>query len=60
MVSWPETTADGRRIVVPFGLATFARRSLPFEERRAVTVIEHQDNLDAVPGPPHDRPTRSS
>lgn len=50
MVSWPETTADGRRIVVPFGVATFARRTLPVEGRCAATVIEHQDNLDAVPG----------
>ena len=35
---------------VPFGLATFARRTLPILERRVEGVIEHDDTLDAVPG----------
>jgi hypothetical protein len=50
MVSWAEPTADGRSVTIPFGLAMFARRTLPIAERRAVTIIEHQDNLDAAPG----------
>lgn len=53
MVSWTEATTDDRQLVVPFGLATFARRSLPIVERRAVTIVEHQDNLDAAPGTLH-------
>jgi endonuclease/exonuclease/phosphatase family metal-dependent hydrolase len=35
---------------VPYGLATFARRSLPLARRRDVWVLDHQDTLDAVPG----------
>src|SRR3954465_15503012 len=35
VVSWPEPTTDGRQILVPFGLATFARRTLPTSSRRA-------------------------
>jgi endonuclease/exonuclease/phosphatase family metal-dependent hydrolase len=50
VVSWEEPAEAGRRIVVPFGLATFARRTLPTEARRAARIIEHQDSLDAVPG----------
>ena len=50
VVSWPEPTPDGREIQVPFGLATFARRTLPIATRRAARVIDHQDTLDAVPG----------
>jgi exonuclease III len=50
VVFWEEPTEDGRRIQVPFGLATFARRTLPISARRAARVIEHQDTLDAVPG----------
>jgi hypothetical protein len=40
----------GRSVRIPFGLATFARRTLPVVGRRAAKVIEHQDTLDAVPG----------
>lgn len=50
VVSWPEPTPDGREIRVPFGLATFARRSLPIAARRAAHIVDHQDTLDAVPG----------
>ena len=50
VVSWPEPTPDGREIVVPFGLATFARRTLPIIERRPARIIDHFDTLDAVPG----------
>jgi hypothetical protein len=50
VVSWPEPTEDGREIQVPFGLATFARRTLPITARRAARVIDHFDTLDAVPG----------
>jgi hypothetical protein len=50
MVSWAETTADGRQVTVPFGLATFARRTLPIARRHALTILEHQDHLDAAPG----------
>src|SRR5215212_2240012 len=46
VVSWPEPTADGREIQVPFGLATFARRTLPIAARRAARVIDHFDTLD--------------
>src|SRR5204863_3330738 len=49
MVSWVETTGDGRSVTIPFGLAMFARRTLPIAERRTLTIIEHQDNLDAAP-----------
>jgi hypothetical protein len=50
VVSWPEPTDDGRQIQVPFGLATFARRTLPISARKAARIIDHQDTLDAVPG----------
>ena len=50
VVSWPERTEDGREIQVPFGLATFARRTLPISARRAAWILDHQDTLDAVPG----------
>jgi hypothetical protein len=50
VVSWPEPTPDGREIRVPFGLATFACRTLPISSRRAAHVVDHQDTLDAVPG----------
>jgi endonuclease/exonuclease/phosphatase family metal-dependent hydrolase len=50
VVSWPEPTEDGRQLQVPFGLATFARRTLPISARRAARIIDHQDTLDAVPG----------
>jgi len=50
VVTWPEPTEDGRQIEVPFGLATFARRSLPISARRAAWIVDHQDHLDAVPG----------
>jgi hypothetical protein len=50
VVSWPESTSNHRQITVPFGLATFARRSLPIVERRPARIIDHQDTLDAVPG----------
>src|SRR5205085_5112035 len=35
---------------IPFGLATFVRRSLPILDRRAARIIDHYDSLDAVPG----------
>lgn len=50
VVTWVEPSEDGRQIAVPFGLATFARRTLPISARRAARVIDHQDTLDAVPG----------
>jgi hypothetical protein len=50
VVAWEEPTPDGRRIQVPFGLSTFARRTLPISSRRAARIIEHQDHLDAAPG----------
>jgi len=50
VVTWPEPMPDGREIRVPFGLATFARHTLPISSRRAARVIDHQDTLDAVPG----------
>jgi endonuclease/exonuclease/phosphatase family metal-dependent hydrolase len=49
VVTWDEPD-NGRIVRVPFGLATFARRSLPMVGRRAAKIAEHQDNLDAVPG----------
>jgi exonuclease III len=50
VISWEGPTEDGRRVKIPFGLATFARRTLPISGRRAARIIEHQDTLDAVPG----------
>jgi len=50
VVAWDQPTEDERTVRVPFGLATFARRSLPIVDRRAEKIVEHQDNLDAVPG----------
>jgi hypothetical protein len=58
VVSWDEPAGDradngtetGRLVRVPFGLATFARRTLPIVARHATKIIEHQDTLDAVPG----------
>lgn len=50
IVAWDQPTADGRLVRVPFGLATFARNSLPILDRRAEKIIEHQDTLDAAPG----------
>jgi endonuclease/exonuclease/phosphatase family metal-dependent hydrolase len=48
--SWDQTTEDGRSVHLPFGLATFARRTLPIERRHTVEIVRHLDNLDAVPG----------
>ena len=51
VVAWDQPLPgqrDTRR--VPFGLATFARRTLPILERRCEPIIEHDDTLDAVPG----------
>lgn len=51
IVAWDQPFPDGGSpIRVPFGLATFARRTLPILERRAEWIIEHDDTLDAVPG----------
>jgi hypothetical protein len=50
VVAWDQPVAGGHSIRVPFGLAMFARRSLPVLDRRAEQIIEHQDSLDAVPG----------
>jgi endonuclease/exonuclease/phosphatase family metal-dependent hydrolase len=50
MVTWCETTTDGRSVMIPFGLAMFARRTLPITARHALTVVKHMDNLDAVIG----------
>ena len=50
LVSWPETTEDGRPFIVPFGVATFIRRTLPIEKQAARPIIRHFDNLDAVEG----------
>lgn len=51
VVSWDQPVADGGAPVhVPFGLATFARRTLPILEQRREWIIEHDDTLDAVPG----------
>ncbi len=50
IVGWDESGADGAPVRVNFGLATFARRTLPLASRRAAWIIEHEDTLDAVPG----------
>jgi endonuclease/exonuclease/phosphatase family metal-dependent hydrolase len=50
LVAWDEPTDDGTTVHVPFGLATFARRTLPLGERRAARIIEHADTLDAADG----------
>jgi endonuclease/exonuclease/phosphatase family metal-dependent hydrolase len=50
MVSWVQTTDDGRPLTVPFGVATFARRTLPLADRHAVTIVEHDDTLESAPG----------
>jgi endonuclease/exonuclease/phosphatase (EEP) superfamily protein YafD len=53
MVSWVQATDDGRPLTVPFGVASFARRTLPIVERRAVTIVEHEDILESAPGQHH-------
>lgn len=53
MVAWDEPATGDGTMSVPFGLATFARRSLPIERRDAPPIIEHEDYLDAVPGLHH-------
>ena len=50
LVSWQEPREDGRRATVPFGLATFTRRTLAIAGRRRARIIDHQDTLDAAPG----------
>ncbi|MGE3273073.1 MAG: endonuclease/exonuclease/phosphatase family protein [Chloroflexota bacterium] len=51
VVSWEEPPrADSQALHVPFGLATFVRRTVPVLERQTVPIIEHDDTLDAVPG----------
>jgi hypothetical protein len=50
IVDWDQPTEDGRSVRIPYGLATFARRSLPILGRRAASIVDHQDTLDAVPG----------
>jgi endonuclease/exonuclease/phosphatase family metal-dependent hydrolase len=50
VVSWDEAAGDGATVRVPFGLATFARRTLPIGVRRAARIIEHEDTLDAIAG----------
>jgi len=51
IVSWVEPPRETTGSVpVPFGLATFARRSRIGRERRTEPIIEHDDLLDAMPG----------
>jgi len=50
MVTWTSMAEDGRAVTIPFGPATFARRTLPIDERSATTIIHHLDHLDAAPG----------
>jgi endonuclease/exonuclease/phosphatase family metal-dependent hydrolase len=54
LVAWDEPAAAGTpagtTVRVPFGLATFARRTLPLGARRAAWVVEHDDTLDAISG----------
>lgn len=50
VVAWDQPLPGSGSRRVPYGLATFARRSLPLVSRREVWVLDHQDTLDAVPG----------
>jgi endonuclease/exonuclease/phosphatase family metal-dependent hydrolase len=50
IVTWDQPAADGSATTIPFGLATFSRRTLEIGARRAAQVIDHLDTLDAVPG----------
>ena len=50
IVTWDQPLEGGRTVPVPFGLATFTRTTLPILSRRAVRIVDHLDNLDAVPG----------
>lgn len=50
VVAWDEQADGGATVRVRFGVATFARRTLPIRARRAARVIDHDDALDAVPG----------
>jgi hypothetical protein len=50
IVTWDQPADDGSATTIPFGLATFSRRTLEIGVRRAAQVIDHFDTLDAVPG----------
>ncbi len=50
VVGWDEPAAAGPTVRVSFGLATFARHTLPLGARRAASIIEHEDTLDAIAG----------
>ena len=51
LVSWDQPlVGTGEAVRTPFGLATFARRTLPILERTSEYIIRHDDTLDAVPG----------
>jgi hypothetical protein len=50
IVTWDQPAGDGSAITIPFGLATFSRRTLEIGARCAARVIDHLDTLDAVPG----------
>lgn len=51
LVTWDQPVlSTDETVEVPFGLATFARRSLPIIERACEFVVHHDDTLDAVPG----------
>jgi endonuclease/exonuclease/phosphatase family metal-dependent hydrolase len=50
IVTWDQPSDDGPATTIPFGLATFVRRTRDVGVRRAAHVIDHLDTLDAVPG----------
>jgi endonuclease/exonuclease/phosphatase family metal-dependent hydrolase len=50
VVTWDQPADHGPATTIPFGLATFSRRTLTIGVRRAAHVIDHLDTLDAVPG----------
>jgi hypothetical protein len=51
VVAWDQPRLDQPKpLRVPFGLATFARRSLPILDQGCEPIIEHDDTLDAVTG----------
>jgi hypothetical protein len=51
LVAWDQPRVDvADPIRVPFGLATFTRRTLPILDQRCEPLIKHDDSLDAVPG----------
>jgi hypothetical protein len=50
IVTWDQPADGSPATTIPFGLATFSRRTLEIGARRAAQVIDHLDTLDAVPG----------